>query len=288
MSLWWLLPILFCVFVLAMAGIWIYKSYATFPLYLKPGATYQVKGETRMIPKLPHKRYGSSQEASLDRSVPVLSEEDLAALDEVVGKAIPLLNESGVTYWFTGGSLISAMLWGHPMCYDDDADIHVLFSEKDTLWTPDFMRRAAEKDLEVFVMRGVKRDYAPTREMSALRLRRKNTYHPVVDIFFMDWDEEQTRWAHVNGWREDRVYFDHQTEVWEKEWLFPLQQKTMTNGQVWTIPAQPAQMLDKHYGPEWQTTIKSPSPLLKSHKWAFWISHTFGAWKVLTEAAPGI
>ena len=287
---WWLIGFLVLSVTIVVAALlsWIIMSYQTFPKYETPGTTYQVGEETRTIPGLPHKRYGTKEEALLTRPVPLLAEADMLALDALIVSTLALMDQTNIPYWVTGGSLIAAMLWGYPMCYDDDADLSVLLRDKSKLWTPEFIQAAQEMGLEVFVMRGVKRDYAPTKDMSALRLRKKGTYHPVVDLFFLDWDEQQERWAHVNGWNGEAVYFDQTTEVWEKDWLFPLQRKPMNNGQQWPIPAQPEKMLDKHYGPEWSKFIKSPSPLFKTHKWAFWISHNFSAWKVLTPEHPGI
>lgn len=276
-----IVALLFAAAVVSVAGVWIYTSYNTFPGKAMPGGTFTVNGQERQIPNLPHKRYGTKQEARMDRPVPMLSEDTLVALDELIAKTFPLMDDTGVNWWCTGGSLISAVLWDTPMCYDDDVDISIRFRDKDKLWTPEFFAKAEEAGLEAFVMRGVTRSWAPTKEMSALRLRKKGTRYPTVDVFFLDWDEDQQKWAHVNGWKGDKVYYDKKTEVWDKEWLYPLQKKEI-NGVQWSLPAQPDNMLDKHYGPEWKTTIKSPSPLFKSHQFAFLISNAFGAWKTLS------
>lgn len=274
------LGVFFGLFVLSMVVVWMTTSYNTFPRQVLPGDYFKVGENEYRIPLLPHKTFQSGELSSVTKPIPVLSETMLLELRHLVESTFSVMNEMEVPFWVTGGTLISAILWGYMMPYDDDADISILFRDKDKLWNEDFFDKCRENQLEVFVMKGVTKDYAPTKEMSALRVRKTGTYGPVVDIFFLDWDEEQNRWAHVNGWNNGTVYYDHKNEVWEEDWLLPLQNKEV-DGMIWPIPAKPENMLTKHYGNEWKTVIKSPSPLFKSHQWAFWVSNTFGAWKVL-------
>lgn len=275
-----LLPIFFGLFTLSMIVVWMSTSYNTFPRQVMPGNNFTVGDKEYKIPIMPHKTFQSKESASVTKPIPVLSEKMLLDLRNLIEQTFGVMRNMKVPFWVTGGTLISAILWGYLMPYDDDADVSILFRDKDKLWNQDFFEQCKAENLEVFVMRGVTKEYAPTKEMSALRVRKKGSYGPVIDIFFLDWDEEQNRWAHVNGWNKDQIYFDHKNEVWEKEWLLPLQD-TPVDGMIWPIPAQPEKMLTKHYGAEWKTVIKSPSPLFKSHQWAFWVSNTFGAWKVL-------
>lgn len=293
-SLWWFIIPLLLIVALFLGGVisWIIKSKQTFPRRLMPGETYKVDGQIHRVPYLPHKIYQSKQEPRIDRPVPCLSDENLVGLRKLMIGSFSVLDDMKLPYWVTGGTLLGQQLWGHQMCYDDDIDVSLLFRHKNLIWHPDFFQKLDEQNLEAFVLRGVNRDWAPTRVMSALRIRKKGTEGPVMDLFFLDWDPAQKKWAHVNGWKknaqgDEEVYYDQTTEVWEKEWLFPLQ-RVESDGFTWSIPHEPRLMLDKHYGPEWSTMIKSPKALLRSHEWAFWISNRFSAWKILSAEDHGI
>lgn len=237
------------------------------------------------IPKLPHKTYKSLEKATLDRPVPLLSEQTLLDLRQLIEETFAVLRAQNIAFWVTGGTLISAELWGHLMPFDDDADISLLFSDKDQLWCPETFAAFQKAGLECFVLKGVTRTYAPTREASAVRVRRQGTHFPVVDIFFLDWDDQQQKWAHVNSWTDNQPVFDQTTEVWEKDWLFPLQEKNV-DGMRWPVAAQPQPMLDKHYGPEWKTVIQSPDKYINSHKYAHWITDWLQVWVTLTPEHP--
>lgn len=281
-----ILGITFLIFALVQVVIWITMSYKTFPIEAPPGGTFKIGEEVYTIPKLPHKRYGTNQVANYTRPVPVVPPETLKQLVDLTRDLFDVMRSTKVPFWATGGTAIGAVLWKSIMCYDDDVDISILFSDKNKLWTTDFIQKLAQKDMEIIVMRGVTRDYAPTREMSSLRVRRKNTDYPVIDIFFLDWDAVAQKWAHVDGWNKDQVWFDKKTEVWDKDWMFPLREVEM-NGIKTPVPNKVEKCLDKHYGPEWKTVVKSPSPMFKSHRWVHKFTNFFPVWKVLTVKNPG-
>jgi hypothetical protein len=265
---------------------WVYGSYDTFPNRLTPGQEYTVGGRNYKVPNLPSTVYQTNLKPSINRSIPMLSRKSLIDLRKLIIDTFATLDDMDVKWWVTGGSLISAVLWKHLMPFDDDADVSILFREKDKLWQPKFFEKLNERGLECFILRGVKRSTALTHEGAALRTRRKGTTFPVVDIFFLDWDEKQERWAHVMSWINDKPKFDTKNEVWKEDWLFPLQ-RVVIDDMEWNIPAKPELMLDKHYGPEWKTVIKSPQPLIRSHTWVFKFTNLVSAWKVLTPEDPG-
>jgi hypothetical protein len=68
--------------------------------------------------------------------------------------------------------------------------------------------------------------------------------------------------------------------MWDnKDWIFPTR-NLIVDDMLWSLPNKGAMCLDRQYGEEWNKYIKSPEPLTNSHRWAFWISNLFSAWRV--------
>lgn len=275
--LWWIIPLtIFLILAVIVFVTWLWMSFSNFPKKVYPGETYQVGDRTYQIPHLPHMVYGSTEKPNIHKPVPMLAEDTLKDLRELIINSFGALKECKVEFWVTGGTLISAMLWKHLMCYDDDCDVSVDWKYREYLWSPEFASFMDKKGLEVFFLRGSSLNMA-TREGAAVRIRKKGTYVPTVDIFFTK-EREDGSYAKVNTWYGDKLTFA-KNEVWEnKEWIYPIQTH-LIDDMEWPLPAKAKAMLDTQYGDEWSTTIKSPNPLTNSHKWAFWISNTFFAWR---------
>lgn len=270
----WVLLIL-VVLVITVCITWIVMSYRTFPHSLSAGEQYTINGRTYNVPELPVATYKGNDEPSLQKKVPMLDKGLLRDLRALVGDTFAVLNQAGVEHWVTGGTLISATLWGHLMCYDDDCDLAVDWKHREYLWSKDFARDLSEKNLEAFFLRGMSLQYA-TREGAAVRIRRKGQKTPTVDVFFNK-DTEDGKYTKVNTWSNDKLSFNA-PEAWERTWVFPVQKREV-DGMIWSIPNQPEKMLDQQYGEDWKKVIKVPKPLFQSHQWAFWISNLFGAWR---------
>jgi len=280
--MYWLIPcVLFGLFLVSMYVVWILTSHSNFPHLVMPGGRYEIDGRWYSVPRLPHKTYGSAQEPRLDRPVPMLHHDALRDLRALIADAFAVLDEARVEFWVTGGTLISAVLWKSLMCYDDDCDVAVSWEDREYLWSPEFASMLASRDLETFYLRGASLTFA-TREMAAVRVRRRGTITPTLDIFFVR-EMEDGRWGKVNTWSRtgdvDSVTYS-ESEVWDgREWVFPLTRLTV-DGMTWPVPAMARAMLDKQYGEDWIRYIQSPNPLTNSHWWAFWISNAAGAWRV--------
>lgn len=263
--------------MVSMYVVWIVMSYENFPHQIKPGGTYVNDGRTYEIPNLPHMVYGTEQEPSMDRPVPVLDLTLLKDLRQLIIDSFDTLRQAGVEFWVTGGSLISAVLWKSLMCYDDDCDIATRWENREYLWSPEFAKLLDMAGLETFYLRGASLEFA-TREMGAVRVRRKGTVIPTLDIFFVKEREDGT-WSKVNTWNNGTLTFNP-GEVWDDEsWLFPIQEVDV-DGMKWPVGNKPREMLDRQYGQGWDKFIKSPKALTNSHKWAFWFTNHAGAWRV--------
>lgn len=274
--IWWLLPTcIVSVFLISMVAVWIYVSFHTFPHTLHPGQSYIVDGRNYHVPHLPHKEYGSKNQPTLDTPIPMLKHQMLIDLRTLILTAFDMLQRAHVTFWVTGGTLISAALWHQLMPYDDDVDIAVNWIDREYVWSPEFGSMADQAGLETFFLRCASLQSA-TREGSVVRLRRKGTIVPTMDIFFVREKEDGT-YAKVNTWSSQGSLTYEPRETWHKEWLYPLQTLPV-DGMTWPVAHAYPEMLTLQYGPHWSTLIQSPNPLTKSHAWAFWISNQAGAW----------
>jgi hypothetical protein len=272
--------ILIGLFLISMVIIWIVTSLLNFPDHIQPGGSYIVDGRHYNVPLLPHKRYGSPQEARLDRPVPMLAKATLKDLRALIVDTTTTLKEAGVDYWATGGTLISAVLWHQLMSYDDDADFGVSWKDREYLWSPEFATLLDQHGLETFYLKGASLRVVNSifqKEGCSLRIRRKGTIYPTADIFFVK-ERPDGSWAKVNTWNGDKVTYNT-PEIWPSaDWLFPLQEVAV-DGMTWSIARRPELMLDQQYGPEWNQFINSPCPFTNSHRWIFWISNRLGLWR---------
>lgn len=281
---WILLSLLLALLAVVAATLcsWFVVSYKTFPNRILPGETYTIDDRTYKIPDLPHKTWKSDQPPSKSTPVPMLSKDMLRDLRLLVRDAIEALRKAQVSFWASGGTLISAMVWKSLMCYDDDCDVHVHWDDREYIWSPEFARIVDSFGMEVFFLRGASLKVA-TREMASARLRRKGTDLPTLDIFFVK-ENDAGKPNKVNAWLNDKIKYNKK-EVWDSwDWIFPLR-FVEVDGVEFPVPNQAERVLTAQYGDEWSKYIKSPKPLVQSHKWAFWFSNMMNAWTVRTPAA---
>lgn len=279
MRWYFVLMIVFAAAVVVMAGIWVKMSYGSFPNTIMPGATYTVGERTYKAPLLPHKTYGRAhQEPRLDRPVPMLDEQVLVDLRKLSVDAFDSLRDADIEFWCTGGTLISAVLWKHFMPYDDDIDCATHFKNAPYLYGPEFAKLLKTRGLESFFLRGCS-EASATREGAAVRIRRRGTIFPTMDIFFVDQMEDGT-WSRVSTWSDGgkhRTWAVPQEHWLDTDWLFPIREVEV-DGMTWPIGNQPEKMLTQQYGDKWSTYIQSPEPLIKTHSFAFWVSDKANAW----------
>lgn len=242
---------------------------------LYPGKEYTVNGKTYKVPDLPHKLLGTEQKASRDRPIPKLPDQYLKDLKQLAEKSFQLFRDANVPFWVTGGTLFSAYVWKHFMPFDDDIDVSVPWEDREYVWGQNFAKMASLAGLEAISLRGSSLTLA-TREGSGIRLRMKNTYVPVLDIFFTKRIDQ--KYCKIDSWMGDTAY-PNKREIWEPDWLYPLQ-KVELDGLVWSLPNQPEKLLRQQYGPNCLDSIQSPDPLVKTHFWVTYFTNYVGAWKV--------
>lgn len=246
-----------------------------------PGGQYKVGDKTYTVPNLPHKILGSEQKPSMERSIPKLPDSYLADLRTLVVAGFQTLRDAKVPFWVTGGTLFSAHVWKHLMPFDDDADVSVMWEDREYLWSPEFARVADQHGLEVTLLRGSTLSMV-SREGAAVRLRRKNTTIPIMDIFFTK-QIDQGHYAKINSWSAGRVV-PNKNETWDTDWLLPLKDEDI-DGMLWSLPNQPEKLLKKQYGEKCLETIQSPDRLVKTHKWISLFTNVMQMWKVIHPSA---
>lgn len=263
--------------VVVIATFWVCSGLSVFPRSTKPGSTYKVGDREYTVPYLPHAELGSKEKPSLDSKVPVLSERTLKRLRQLLIDSLELMETVNVPCWVTGGTLISALLWKDGlMCFDDDADMACPYEYREYLWSDEFRKAADLKGLETIYLRGASLSYA-TREGSAVRLRAKGTYEPVVDIFFVK-DRGDGTWAKVNTWNGSSVTYNDPKEVWaDRDWIFPVHHIDV-DGINCPVANKGMDMLVTQYGPNVDKFILSPSPFTKSHTFIHQLASVFRFW----------
>lgn len=276
----WLAPLCAVAAVISITFVaWVWVSYSTFPDRVRPGDAYMIGGVAYIVPYLPHMRYESSQTPRLDRPIPMLSHRLLTDVRFLMRDSFAAFRAAGLEFWATGGTLISALLWAPGLLpYDDDIDVAVQWRDREYTWSPQFATVLAAHGLETFFLRSASLQKA-SREGAALRVRRKGTKVPTLDMFYVR-PRPDGKWSKVDSWDHGELS-DNARETWESDWLFPLRNVDMGD---FTVPVgrEAEKMLDKQYGPEWRSVIKSPDPMLRSHQFAFHITNLFNAWRVGT------
>lgn len=261
--------------LLSVGAAWVAVSLSTFPRRILPGAKYKVGSQELQVPRLPHARYKSGQEPSLTSPLPMLDDATLQSLYALLSDVVRSLDEAQLEFWLTGGTLISAVLWHSLMVFDDDLDLGVALKDREFLWGPEMAAIFKRHGLETFFLRGSSLDFA-TKEGAALRVRKRGTLVPTADIFCHGPRPDGT-WAKVDSWSSGQFYYNS-TEVWQPEWLFPLQRVPVGNV-VCPVGHEAEKMLTQQYGPGWSTALRSTPPLTGSHRFVFLLTNFLGVWR---------
>jgi hypothetical protein len=240
-----------------------------------PGSTYTIGGRAQKIPRLPHKVWKTDQEPSLKRPVPILREQTLIDLRALAIGAFDVLRSQNIEFCVGFGTLLSAVVWGQFMSYDDDIDLCVDWAFREKLYTKEFQAALGAQGLERILLAGQGLSNSDATA-AMVRIRAKGTYYPTLDIFFTK-EHDDGRYGPVKSWCGDSVEFVTRWTYDDKSWMFPIQTREV-DGMQWPLPNKPEDMLKRLYGDNALTVMESPQPLIMSHKFAFWISSTFGVW----------
>jgi hypothetical protein len=234
-----------------------------------------VGGRQQRIPLLPHKIWKSDQEPSLTRPVPILREQTLVDLRKLSIDVFEFMRLQQIEFCVGYGTLLSAVVWRQFISYDDDIDLWVDWSNRERFYTKEFQTALGAVGLERILLVGQGLD-ASEATAAIVRIRAKGTYFPTLDIMFTK-ENNDGRYGPVKSWVGDYVEFQMHQLFDDRSWMFPIQMRDV-DGMQWPIPNKAEDILRRVYGDNVLTVMESPQPLIRSHKFAFWISSTFGVW----------
>lgn len=216
---------------------WVFLNslhYTPFQLY--PGMTYQIKDRVYHIPT----------DMEVRGRAFILETDFIESLRELYVKTTHFLNHYQFTWWLSGGTLLGAMRnQAIPSAFDDDVDLHVKFTDKNTL-----LRLIADNMTDGFGIQSINlKGIGQTRITAAVRFQLIHQEYPVLDIFFTQVVRDKV--CKIDGWDNNSVLYNHK-EIWDIHDIFPIQATVIDQLPV-KLPARPVTVLMKQYG---QTCMK--------------------------------
>jgi hypothetical protein len=218
------------------------------------GEKYDVEGRQYEFPDVP-----------IDGKVYPLKQSVMISLRDLYKSTVGLLEDRGVGYWVSGGTLLGFMRHGTFMPNDDDIDLHVPLEFKGLLFSEEMSVAAKAAGLELIFLRGSGEDNA-TKEGGAVRVRKTGTRFPIADIFFVEevdgFVNKIDSWKTVNG---KLVLAYNKVERWPASYVLPSIVRSIDGLDV-SLPAMPVEVLAQQYGKNCMSKV-----VVRSR----WISHSF-------------
>lgn len=239
---------------------WWHVSRQHYVRKIKPGEVYKVNGVQYKVPNL-----------DLKGNAMLLEESFMIRQKNLLKTTTIALDQFQIEYWLSGGTLLGFERHKTIIPWDDDCDLHTHWRNRSYMFSRDFSRDVKIFDLEVIFLRGSSIKKA-SREGAAVRIRKKGTLTPVVDIFFVL--EQNDVWGKVDKWNGGKIKLNKK-EQWKQCDLFPLIRKKVDN-LLLSFPQNTLNVLKKQYGENVMTSMHARNVLF-SHAYPF--SLKFMWWK---------
>lgn len=260
---------LFIMLIVATSIAWFVIQHDNYNREIKPGDTYEIKGRKYVLPDQPTYRQG---EGKVDK-VSILSEEFLYKLRGLFQNAIWIFNDLNIDWWCSGGTLIGFVKMGTFLPWDDDIDVHVDYKHKKFLWSTDFVDKCAQYNIEVIKMVGATEKWT-NKHTGAIRLRKKGTMTPVMDVFFEtelpkdheEYDPNKRKYVKIDSWYKDKLYYNNK-EIWLYDDLFPIKTVQLDDMDV-NLPNKAIELMKKQYGPKVMETLYIRNTMI-AHEFAY-------------------
>lgn len=229
---------------------------------IEPGQSYAVKTRNYVASSVPIKNG--------EKKMKILSEDYLSNMRKLFIKATKALDDVGIEWCASCGTLLGLMMEGTFLPYDDDLDVNVNWNHREYLFSQNFVDDMYFRDLEVIKLPFSGLQWA-SKHSSIVRVREPGSKVPVMDIFFrkpVDDSKPFGNWGKVDSWsRYTNLVFNEPAEIWPYELIFPLKRVRIDDMDV-VIPNDADKMLRMQYGENFDQ-IHYPRPILHAHSFPF-------------------
>lgn len=256
--------IAFFLVVVTSVVMWVVVQEKTYCRSVLPGKRYNVRNRQYTLTHVPLK------DRPLDKPVRILSEDHLDNMRHLYIDVSRLLDDLGIE-WFTAcGTLLGFTMEGTFLPYDDDVDLNVLWKHRHRCWSQQFTDCAWAMGLERIHLPFLSSFRRANVHGSVVRLRRRGSISPVLDIFFIKpiRDEDPFGdWGTVVGWKKGTVCDFKSSKTWPYKVLFPLK-RTVVDGMDVVLPNDPDRKLRMQYGERYDQ-FHYPRNVLFAHEFAY-------------------
>lgn len=177
-----------------------------------------------------------------------LPPDELDTMHAFWGELDGLLNDSGVTYWADGGTLIGAVRHEGVIPWDDDIDIALPAESRERLELSEWRLKDAGFVLDW------DRSWPKIWHDSGRKIPSQHHKWPFVDLFFLE--EREARGTRTKGYfysgKAGATWPNHTYHPTE---VMPLQRAPFGDHEIW-VPNKASTVLDRNY-PTWRTVANS-------------------------------
>lgn len=165
------------------------------------------------------------------------------------------LDESGIEFWISGGTLLGFERHNTFLPWDDDIDIHINFKEKKNVFSDQFKNTLNRFGIDPLFMVGTDEDF--TFYKGGLRLKLLEHLNPVMDIFFVTENVKGTI-TKIETWSNNMVVYNNK-EIWDKSDIYPINKTRIDTLEI-NKPNNPHNVLTKQYTESYKDEIHCGHP----------------------------